>query len=88
MTTLAFIETAHTHRSSDEYDITRAGLALVRVHDDLWRITRTDGEVLGYVERFEVRDGFRYRAKRYIIRQGRFVAMGDFWVFDSAVDCF
>jgi len=88
MTTLAFIDPIHSHSRSDEYAITRAGLALVRVHDDLWRITRTDGEVLGYVERFAVRDGLRYRAKRYMARQGRFVAMGDFWGFASAVDCF
>jgi hypothetical protein len=88
MTTLAFIDTAHSHTRTDEYEITRLGLALVRVHDDLWRITRTDGDVLGYVERFEVRDGLRYRAKRYIARQSRFVSMGEFWGFDSAVDCF
>jgi len=88
MTTLAFIDPIHSHSRSDEYAITRTGLALVRVHDDLWRITRTDGEVLGYVERFAVRDGLRYRAKRYIARQGRFVEMGDFWGFESAVDCF
>ena len=64
------------------------GLALVQLHDALWRVTRPDGEVLGYIEQLVERDGLRYRAKRLIVRQRRFVSIGEFWRMDDAVDCF
>ena len=63
-------------------------LALVELGDTLWRVTRHDGEVLGYVEAFEAPGGQRYRAKRMLVRQQRFVPVGEFWVMDDAVDCF
>ncbi len=66
----------------------RAGIAMVRLHDELWRVTRTGGEVLGYVERFSERGGWRYRAKRMLVSQRRFVAVGEFWTIGEAVDCF
>lgn len=61
---------------------------VVQLHNDLWRITRSSGEVVGYVERFVDRGDFRYRAKRMIVRQKRFVAIGEFWSMDDALDCF
>lgn len=66
----------------------RPGITMVQLHDELWRVTRPEGEVLGYVERFAVRDGLRYRAKRFLARQRRFIAMGEFWSIDEAVQCF
>ena len=63
-------------------------LALVELGDALWRVTRPDGDVLGYVEAFEASGGTRYRAKRMIVRQQRFVPIGEFWVMSDAVDCF
>lgn len=68
--------------------VTRPGLHLVQLHDELWRVTRYSGEVLGYVEQFRVRAGLRFRAKRFIARQRRFVEVGEFWNMDDAVDCF
>ncbi len=65
----------------------RRGIALVQLHDELWRVTRTDGEVLGYIESFVVPDGRRYRSKRLIPLHRRFLHLGDFWSFDDAVDC-
>lgn len=65
---------------------TRGGVASVRVHNDLWRITRRDGEVLGYIERSDTAAGARYLAKR--MRQRRFFPVGEFWDFGTAVDCF
>jgi hypothetical protein len=79
MTTLAF----PTDRT-----ITRPGITMVQLHDELWRITRPDGEVLGYIEQFRVREGLRYRAKRFMVRQRRFMVMGEFWAMDDAADCF
>lgn len=64
------------------------GPVVVQLHDALWRITRSDGELLGYVERFTVRDGARYRAKRFLTRQRRFLVDGEFWSMDDAVECF
>ena len=79
MTTLAF---------AGEIPRIRPGIRMVQLHNELWRVTRPDGEVLGYVEQFAVRDGLRYRAKRLIARQRRFVVLGEFWSQNDAVECF
>jgi hypothetical protein len=79
MTTLAFI---------GDLPLIRPGINLVQLHDELWRVTRPDGDVLGYVERFRVREGLRYRAKRLVARQRRFIVMGEFWSIDDAIECF
>jgi hypothetical protein len=63
-------------------------VAIIQLNDDLWRITRTTGEVLGYIDRFVERGDFRFRAKRLIVRQNRFVSIGEFWRMDDAFDCF
>ena len=63
-------------------------IALVELGDALWRVTRPDGDVLGYVESFEATGGTRYRAKRHLTSQRRFVPIGEFWVMNDAVDCF
>ncbi len=65
----------------------RRGINLVQLHDDLWRVTRADGDVLGYVEGFDDPRGRRFRSKRLITLQKRFLALGEFWSFDDAVDC-
>jgi hypothetical protein len=64
------------------------GVAAIPLGDSLWRVTRHDGEVAGYVERISESRGIRYRAKRFIVRQQRFVPIGDFWEYDDAMDCF
>lgn len=79
MTTLDFVGTAPA---------TRPGLTLIQLHDELWRVTRPDGEVLGYIDQFRQRQGLRYRAKRLIVRQRRFIVAGEFWSIDEAIDCF
>lgn len=66
----------------------RDGIATIALHDDLWRITRPDGDVLGYVERHETPAGHRYTAKRMLPRQRRFLAIGEFWRLDDALECF
>jgi hypothetical protein len=67
---------------------TRGGLRLVQVRDDLSRVTTASGEVLGYVERHDDPQGDRWRAKRFLARQRRFVEIGDFWSRSDATDCF
>ncbi len=62
------------------------GLRLVRVNDRLWRVTRPNGELLGYVEGFDSPAGDRYRAKRYLLRARRFHVLGEFWRIDDATD--
>jgi hypothetical protein len=61
---------------------------ITQLNESLWRVTRPTGEVLGYVETFADPDGTRYRAKRMIVRQQRFVPIGDFWRMEDAVECF
>lgn len=78
MTTLDFVGTSPV----------RDGVATIRLHEDLWRVTRADGEVLGYVERHSTAAGSRFTAKRMLPRQRRFLPIGDFWTVDDALDCF
>jgi hypothetical protein len=66
----------------------RAGVAMTQLNDDLWRITRPAGEVLGYVERTTTPAGHRFLAKRMLQRQRRFLPVGEFWSVDDAIDCF
>ncbi len=67
---------------------TRLGVASIQLHDDLWRVTRTDGEVLGYIEQVTTDAGSRFVAKRMLQRQRRFLPVGEFWTVDDAMDCF
>ncbi|AMM22329.1 hypothetical protein AX769_09755 [Frondihabitans sp. PAMC 28766] len=67
---------------------THGGLTLVQLHDDLARVIRPNGEVVGYVERFMHENGERYRAKRFLPRQRRFVEIGEFWSRADATDSF
>lgn len=63
-------------------------VVFVTLSDELWRVTRADGEVLGYVDRFRVREGLRYRAKLFAARAQRYITMGEFWSMDDAAQCF
>ena len=79
MITLDFVGTTPT---------VRPGITLVQLHNELWRVTRSTGEVLGYIERFSESQGERYRAKRLLVRQRRFIVIGEFWAINDAIDCF
>lgn len=78
MTTLDFAPNASLTR----------GVATIQLNDDLWRITRASGEVLGYVERVSTAAGHRFVAKRMLQRQRRFLPVGEFWSADDAMECF
>lgn len=79
MITLDFVGTTPT---------VRPGVTLVQLHNELWRVTRSTGEVLGYIERFTEAQDERFRAKRLLVRQRRFIVIGEFWAIDDAIDCF
>lgn len=66
----------------------RPGVAMIQLHNELWRVTRASGEVLGYIERFAEADDFRFRAKRLLSGQQRSLPLGEFWNIDDAIDCF
>jgi hypothetical protein len=66
----------------------RSGVVSIQLNDDLWRITRPSGEVLGYIQRADAPAGHRFVAKRMLPRQRRFIAVGEFWTVDDALDCF
>jgi hypothetical protein len=67
---------------------TAARVALVQLHNQLWRVTRPSGEVLGYIELFTQNGSDRYRAKRMMTVQRNFIAVGEFWTMHEAIDCF
>ena len=60
----------------------------VAVGDSLWRIVRVGGELLGYIDRLATPEGDRFRVRRMLATQRRFVAVGEFWRFDDAMGCF
>lgn len=66
----------------------RAGIAMIQLHDALWRVTRSSGEVLGYIESFPQGDDVRYRAKRMFSSTRRSFPLGEFWQLYDAIDCF
>ena len=84
MTTLAFVDNDFVA----PIPLVRPGIAMLRVHDELWRLTRPDGDVLGYIERFNDPRGERFRAKRLNAVRRRFLVLGEFWSIDDAIDCF
>lgn len=83
MTTFGVVETTGNASAT----LKRPGITLTRLHNDLWRVTRPAGDVLGYVESFPTAAGERFRAKRLVARQGRFLVEGEFWSMADAVDC-
>jgi hypothetical protein len=90
VSTLAFTPdlVAGAYATAPPVDELRGGLRLVQLHDDLARVTLPSGEVLGYVERFDDPRGERFRAKRFLARQRKFVEIGEFWSRSDATDCF
>ncbi len=65
---------------------TPRGLDIVPRRGALWRVTRHDGLVRGYVERVDDDGGARYRSKRMIGRAAGFTVLGDFGAADDAVE--
>jgi len=65
---------------------TPRGLDIVPRRGALWRVARSDGLVLGYVERVDDDGGTRYRSKRMIGRAAGFTVLGDFGAADDAVE--
>lgn len=86
MTTFDFAGTS-TLEPAPSITKSRNGITLVQLHDELWRVTRPEGDVLGYVESFLDPRGRRYRSKRLVAVHKRFINIGEFWSFDDAVDC-
>lgn len=63
-----------------------AGLAFIQLNNGLWRITRSDGSVLGYIEAPAVA-GARFAAKRLRSDRRSFFDLGEFRSFDEALEC-
>jgi len=66
--------------------VTPRGLDIVPRRGALWRVARSDGLVLGYVERVDNEGAARYRSKRMRRRAAGFTVIGDFGSADDAVD--
>lgn len=65
---------------------TRAGIDLVSVHDGLWRVRLSDGRILGHIERLSSATGDVFIAKRFSPVRASFLALGQFWNMQDAVD--
>ncbi|MEP6842949.1 MAG: hypothetical protein ABJA11_05475 [Pseudolysinimonas sp.] len=65
---------------------THAGVTVLALHGRLWRATRTDGAVLGYVEVLDTAQGERFLSKRLRPRAQGFLPVGEFWTADEAIE--
>jgi hypothetical protein len=65
---------------------THPRVSVVPVGDARWRITRRDGEILGYVDHSPEVDGHPFHARRMQVVQRRFIPVGDFWTLQDAID--
>jgi hypothetical protein len=86
MTTLDFVGSQSSLVSVAS--VSRFGIALVQLHDELWRVTRRSGEVLGYIEAFDDSGFQRFRAKRMFSAHRASLPLGEFWSIEDAIDCF
>lgn len=86
MTTLDFVGSSTSFLPLSK--VNRFGIVLVQLHDELWRVTRRSGEVLGYIESFAEGSDRRYRAKRMFSSRRPSMPLGEFWSIDDAIDCF
>jgi hypothetical protein len=86
MTTLDFVGSQSSLVSDTR--VNRFGIVLVQLHDELWRVTRRSGEVLGYIESFDDAGCSRFRAKRMFSARRQSLPLGEFWSIDDAIDCF
>lgn len=62
-----------------------AGLSFSQLNNGLWRITRADGSVLGYVEQPTAGSGAGYTAKRLSPDRRSFRVVGEFRSFEEAL---
>jgi hypothetical protein len=62
------------------------GLDIVPRRGALWRVARSDGLVLGYVERIDDAAGAHYRSKRLVGRAATFDVIGEFGLPDDAIE--
>ena len=85
MTTLDFVA-SNSFVLNDR--VNRFGIALIQLHNQLWRVTRRSGEVLGYIESFDESGSQRFRAKRMFSSRRASLLLGEFWSIDDAIDCF
>jgi hypothetical protein len=85
MTTLDFVA-SNSFVLNDR--VNRFGIALIQLHNQLWRVTRRSGEVLGYIESFDESGSQRFRAKRMFSSRRASLPLGEFWSIDDAIDCF
>ncbi len=60
----------------------------VPVSDSLWRVIRPGGELLGYIDRIPTPDGDRFAVRRMLTTRRRLIAIGEFWRFEDALECF
>lgn len=60
-------------------------VTVIPVHERLWKVTR-GGELAGYVDAIDASDGIRYRARRLNVRHRRWVALGEYWELQTAID--
>lgn len=62
------------------------GVTVIALHGRLWRATRVDGSVAGYIELIDRGGEDRFRSKRLRPRAQGFLEVGEFWSADEAVE--
>lgn len=67
-------------------DVGFPGIRVVPLANGSWRVTRSDGALVGNVEPVVDEAGPRFRARRFAPREHGFRLVGEFWTPADAVD--
>jgi len=73
-------------RPTPAYPVQRAGVQVVPLANLRWRVTRGQGQVLGYVDEVEVADAPRWQSKRMRHGTAQMVVLGEFDSPGDALD--
>lgn len=60
-------------------------MVVMRLHERFWQVV-VDGDVVGYVDTVGPEGAERYRVRRLRWPSGRWVAVGEWWEFDAAIE--
>jgi len=60
-------------------------MTVIPLGNQLWQVSDADA-VLGYIDQIVVLGEIRFRVRRLRYPDARWIKLGEFWEFDSAVD--
>ncbi|WP_344296330.1 hypothetical protein [Agromyces neolithicus] len=82
------MSTAVLARSREPFPVVVPGITISAAAPDLWRVTRSNGAVIGHIERRGHDDSARFQARRMLQGGMRSIDLGEFWSPRAAAELF